>query len=241
MRQFVGPIPQRIERLPRDKRGFPVPFFVQWIDGEPHFPVMDPAKFAQAVRNSKCWICGQALGGYKAFVIGPMCCVNRATAEPPSHLDCARFAVLNCPFMANPKVGRQLAGDDVIKQGGKVAGVMIERNPGVGCIWVTKSFKLVRVDNGVLFRIGPAERVTFWAHGREATRAEVDFSIETGLPLLRKVAAEDDAANGDRSASRQLELQIDAMRMVVDGVFEERATMADVDLTALGLHNEART
>ena len=236
MRQFVGPIPSRISKLPRDKRGFPVPWFVEWIDGEPSFPVMDPDKFRQAVTFNRCWVCGGPLSACKAFVIGPMCVVNRVTAEPPSHLDCARFAALNCPFLANPRVGRQLGGDEVIKRGGKVAGIMIERNPGVTCIWVAKSYKLQRLDNGILFRIGPAEQVSFYAKGRPATRAEVNESIRTGLPLLQDMAAKDDVHNGDRGATRALQLQIDAMQMLLDSLTWPPGD--DVDLSAMGFADE---
>jgi hypothetical protein len=228
MREFKGPIPQRISRLPVDKRGFPVPAFVQWIANdkgvpEPHFPVMSAEHLAACVRFDKCWICGGQLGGFKCFVIGPMCVVNRVSAEPPSHYDCAEFAVRNCPFMANPKVGRQLSGDDIIEQGGKVAGIMIERNPGVGCMWTTRSYRLEKADHGVLFRIGAAEKVSFWAHGRPATKAEVMHSVDTGLPLLRDMAAKDDRHNGTKEASTALQRQIETALMLIDGVFEEAA------------------
>lgn len=233
MRQFIGPVPQRIARLPRDKRGFPVPWFVQWIDGEPHFPIMDAAHLREAIVHSKCWICGGQLGGYKAFVIGPMCVCNRLSAEPPSHLDCARFAALNCPFLANPRVGRSFTEADVKATGAKVAGIMIERNPGVTCIWVAKSYKLER-SNGVLFRIGPASAVSFWAKGRAATRAEVDHSVATGLPILRRMAAKDGP-----TAQRDLERQVDAMTMLLDGLtWPDEPIAPDVDLKALGLHDE---
>jgi hypothetical protein len=44
----------------------------------------------------------------------------------------------------------------------------------------------------VLFHIGrlPYE-VEWYAKGRPATRAEVEHSIETGLPALRKIAKQD--------------------------------------------------
>ena len=61
MRQFIGPIPERIARLPLDKRGFPVPWFVQWDDGVPNFPVMDPDKFRLAISFNRCWCCGQPM------------------------------------------------------------------------------------------------------------------------------------------------------------------------------------
>ena len=221
MREFIGTVPERISRLPRDKRGFPVPWFVQWIDGQPHFPIMDSEKFARAVNHKRCWCCGQPLGGNLAFVIGPMCVVNRVTAEPPNHFDCALFALRNCPFMANPKVVRGLTAADAKAMGTVVAGEMIDRNPGVGCMWVTKSYKLEKHGPGYLFRIGPAEKVSFWAHGREATRAEVMHSVDTGLPILRAKAKEDDEHNRSNEASRLLERMIGVAQGVIDGAFEE--------------------
>lgn len=223
MREFIGAIPARISRLPRDKRGFPVPWFVQWIDGQPHFPIMDSEKFARAVNHKLCWCCGQTLGANKCFVIGPMCVVNRVTAEPPNHYDCALFALRNCPFMANPKVVRGLTAADAKAMGTVVAGTMIDRNPGVGCMWITKSYKLEREGAGFLFRIGPAEKVSFWAHGREATLPEVMHSVETGLPILRNAAKGDDEYNRTNDASRQCERQIAAGLALIESAFEEVA------------------
>ncbi|MFH0301394.1 hypothetical protein AAFX91_30085 [Bradyrhizobium sp. 31Argb] len=69
------------------------------------------------------------------------------------------------------------------------AGHMIRRNPGAIGIWVTKTYSAVRVGHGhsgVLFRLGDPERVVWYREGRKATRAEVEESIETGLPELLK-------------------------------------------------------
>ncbi|MBM6408911.1 hypothetical protein, partial [Lacticaseibacillus rhamnosus] len=52
----------------------------------------------------------------------------------------------------------------------------------------TKSFKVFRVDNGILLEIGEPTSVTWWAEGRPATRAEVENSITTGLPFLAEIA-----------------------------------------------------
>jgi len=71
------------------------------------------------------------------------------------------------------------------------AGVMIRRNPGAVCIWVTKEFRVMREGDGVLFRLGDPEQVLWFAEGRKATRAEVLHSIETGLPLLMEVAEQE--------------------------------------------------
>jgi len=61
------PMPDRIKRLPISATGFPVPWFVAWIDGLPDFRVIGPDKMVQAVNRKLCWVCGQPLGVHKAF------------------------------------------------------------------------------------------------------------------------------------------------------------------------------
>lgn len=184
------PMPERMRKLPLDHRGYPVPKFVSWIDGKADFRVVDHRWFHRAWHNRLCWLCGEPLGVNLAFVIGPMCAINRTTAEPPSHLDCARFAVQACPFMTHPNRKRD---ETNLPEGcSEPGGEMITRNPGVALIWMTRSYQPFSAPNGgVLFRIGPVISTEWWARGRRATRAEIMESIDTGLPLLRKIAKDD--------------------------------------------------
>src|SRR4030095_12652609 len=80
-------MPSRMAKLPRDARGYPVPRFVSWYDGKPDFRIADTRYLEHCFRARTCWLCGELLGRYLAFVIGPMCAVNRTTAEPPCHRD----------------------------------------------------------------------------------------------------------------------------------------------------------
>lgn len=204
-RQWIGGLPERMASLPVDHRGFPVPFFVQWQDGKPLFPVMDPHKMVRAVRAGACWVCGQPVGSYKCFVIGPMCCINRINSEPPSHYECARFSALNCPFLSKPLAKRTTGPDGTYKDIPikKAAGVMVERNPGVSCIWVAKSYKPFDAGGGgVLFDLGPAVRLEFYALGRPAKRSEVEESVRTGLPAL-EAAAQRDGPEGVKEMRRR--------------------------------------
>lgn len=187
MREFVGGLPERLARLPRDKRGFPVPAFVEWIDDEPDFRIMSREHLVACVKKSRCWICGDVLGAYKVFVIGPMCCVNRVAPEPPSHYECALFAARNCPFLSKPLAKR---GDLSDVGEVHVAGMMIERNPGVCALWVTRRYSVFHA-NGTLFKIGDPERVEFYAKGRKAFLDEIDESVVTGLPILEEAAVKD--------------------------------------------------
>ncbi len=180
-------LPDRIKRLPLDHRGFPVPWFVAWIDGVAVFRVIGPGKIAEAHNKKKCWICGEPLGVYLAFVIGPMCAINRVISEPPSHYRCARFAAEACPFLTKPKMQRN-DRTPLPNEARDAAGVMLKRNPGVPCLWVTRSYRVMRVDNGSLFSIGEPESIEWFAEGRGATPAEVGESVRTGFPLLSQPA-----------------------------------------------------
>lgn len=184
--------PPSIARLPVDKRGFPVPYFVQWIDGEPDFRVADTRRMSQCVKQRRCWICGGKLGRMLAFTIGPMCSVNRVSAEPPEHPQCAAFAVVACPFLSRP-LAKRPGMEDLQERADfqDAPGIFIKHNPGVTLIWHTLSYKLFEVENGTLFKLGAPVRASWWREGREATRDEVIEGFQLGLKSLAPVAAEE--------------------------------------------------
>jgi hypothetical protein len=189
LRPELPPLPPKMRQLPVDHRGYPVPFFVEWVGGVPDHRLQDPTKLARCVREKRCWLCGDRLGRYLVFVIGPMCAVNRVSSEPPSHRECAEYAVSACPFLTRPHAQRREAG--MLEEAQEVAGVMIKRNPGVVLLWVTRSYRLARVANGVLFDVGDPVETHWYSEGRAATRAEVLAAIESGLPLLEEQARQD--------------------------------------------------
>ena len=184
--------PGRIARLPKNKAGYPVPWFVAWIDGEPDFRVANADKLRSAIRRRLCWTCGGPLGGIGAFTIGPMCAVNRVSTEPPSHRECAEFSATFCPFLNTPQMTRRDRGKpaDAVNP----AGIMITRNPGVALVWVTgyRSWHLFSDhEGGTLFDIGDPKETLWFARGRAATRGEVLASIDSGLPILAEMAEKD--------------------------------------------------
>jgi hypothetical protein len=201
-------LPPRIRDLPMDPdRRVPVPWFASWVDGKPEFRYVDPQRLTQAVRFGWCWVCGQPMGRMRAFLIGPMCAVNRVSSEPPSHRDCAVYSATHCPFLVNPRSVRRTTGvpDAAAGRLEQPAGTMLLRNPGVALVWVTRRYQLEREPNGVLFRLGDPEETLWFAERRVATRAEVMASIESGYPLLLEVATSESPA-----AVRELESMRDA-------------------------------
>jgi hypothetical protein len=180
-------IPERIKALPLDDAGRPVPWFVAWVDGRPEFRVIGPGKREEAYRKKKCWVCGQQLGKYLVFVIGPMCALNRISSEPPSHKDCAIFSAKACPFLATPRMHRR--DRDLPEEAQRADGIMLDRNPGVTLLWVTRSYwSLSDQMGGFVFQLGPPEQTLWFREGRPAARGEILESIEGGLVEVRKIA-----------------------------------------------------
>jgi hypothetical protein len=201
LRHDITTPPRLMQKLPIDRRGYPVPWFVEWIKGEPEFRAMDRRKFYAAVNKRLCWTCGNPLYGEEVFVIGPMCAVNRISSEPPSHRECAEYAAKNCPFLSKPHMTRRT--DEEFNAAKKPApGVMVERNPGVTLLWYTRRHELQTVrgrpgaGDGILFKLGRAFKTEWFREGRPATRAEVLESIETGLPIIREKAEQHDGPEG---------------------------------------------
>lgn len=214
-RQNLPPLPPKMRSLPIDERGYPVPYFVAWINGKPDHRVADGDKMPRAVNLGLCWMCGQALGRFKSFCIGPMCSITRTISEPPSHLECARYAAQTCPFMTRPRAKRRESNlpDGIVEP----AGDGIKRNPGAVCVWTTLAFKAHRVGNQYLFSIGDAEHTEWYAEGRPATRAEVDESIGSGLHLIRGPAEKQDAAEPGSGAVAELEWRLAREMAWIDG------------------------
>ncbi len=190
-RQFkLTPMPQRIKRLIVDERGYSVPWFVAWKDGKPEFRAMDGDKFIRAIKEKRCWVCGDPLGINVAFVAGPMCGINRTSAEPPCHYDCAKWSAINCPFLSNPDmVRREDAVMNNVQLRENAAGCAISRNPGVTMLWITRQYEVFNDGAGKpLTHMLEPDRVEWYASGRQATRIEVQASIDAGLPLLESIA-----------------------------------------------------
>lgn len=179
-------MPRHVQSLPLNPVGYPAPWFVATVDGVPDFRVIAPGKIEDALRFKLCWTCGNHLGSYAAFLIGPMCVVNRISAEPPSHRDCATYAAQACPFLATPGMVRRTTG---LPEDRFVPGVMVERNPGVALVWTTRTWRPFAAPNGgLLFEFGDPTSAEWFAEGREATHAEVLASIDSGMPTIREAA-----------------------------------------------------
>lgn len=213
LRPDLPPLPARLVPLLR-RRGFPVPWFVPWLDpatqrivppdfpgAYPEFRAADARKRVEAVNHHRCWVCGQRLGTYLAFGIGPMCAVNRISADPPMHAECAAWSAMACPFLVRPHMERR--DHERFVEQTTTAGHAIARNPGVSLVWITKAYRLVRAPrsgpddaggeerDGFLFQIGDPRTVSIYAEGRAARADEVAASVRGGIGTLLDLAVAD--------------------------------------------------
>lgn len=209
LRDDLPELTERLKKLPIDERGYPVPAFVQWFVqgnegplpsdpgiGTPDFRLVDPLHLKACVFMDLCWVCGEKLGVHRAYVVGPMCTVNRNSAEPPSHVDCAEWSVKGCPFLTKPQMKRR--EDEMTKLAtGNVAGFMLTHNPGITAVWqVSEKIKPWRDGKGgMLFDIGNPEKVTWWKEGRSATVDEVAEAINKGIERLLELCENGDDRN----------------------------------------------
>jgi hypothetical protein len=213
LREGLPPVPLRMRGLPLDERGYPVPYFVEWIDGKPDFRVTSQVKRVDCWRFKKCWLCGKPLGRFMSAVIGPMCVITRTSSEPFSHRDCCEFAVKACPFLSIPSAKRREA---CLPENDHCPGDPILRNPGVAAIYATENpFPFGTGDGNFLFNVGDPLGVTWWAEGRLATREEVLYSIETGLPALEEACEKEDGPERQAAARADLAARVKAIEALL--------------------------
>lgn len=189
LRSDLPPIPSRIAALPVSPKGYPTPWFVETMpDGTRDFRIMSAGRRVLAVRKKLCWVCGEPVGRHMTFVAGPMCGINRTTAEPPCHMGCAVWSAMACPFMVLPAAKYRLANlpEDARTNEGALTG-----NPGVAMLWTCQDYTTFRTPGGDwLITMGEPDHVHWFCEGRRATRDEVVASIDARIHFLEDVARE---------------------------------------------------
>jgi len=166
----LPPLPPRIACLPRTAQGWPIPYFVDRpADGSIDFRVMHPQRMGMAIRKRLCWICGQSMGSYVAFVGGPLSIAQRQFSDPPAHRDCAEFALTVCPWLATG-THRRLAG---MPAHTFIPAQHVRDNPGVFGLLITKEYRFTGITQA-----GEPREIRWYTAGRLATRSEVEAAIE---------------------------------------------------------------
>jgi len=185
LRRGLPPLPARMQDLPVDERGYPIPEFVSRLDGKRDFRAVSLDHLAKCIRDDVCWVCGQALDALKVFVIGPLPALQGISNEPPSHAECAEFAAKACPFLLLPQAKHRPVDSPEVR---KMRGAMRGDNPGVCCLYTVRGYAYSEGPKGVLFRTGRATQVEWYTLGRKATRDEVLAAIRDSLATIRRAS-----------------------------------------------------
>jgi hypothetical protein len=172
----VTEIPKTMRTLPRDGRGYPVPYIVM-VDrhGQAHFSINDIRRVHDVIRKRLCSICGKKLLPQVWFVGGTRCFISTRGAflDPPVHHECGTYALQVCPFLAAPNYAKRI-GHGRLKAGdvpGMMAlvdvafsGPMRPERFGLGA---TRAFHVVpgHHPGHVIFVPETWDYVEFWRNG----------------------------------------------------------------------------
>lgn len=170
--------PPSMRTLERDPRGYPIPFIVlRDRSGAAHFPVSDVRRVNSCLTKRLCGICGKRLDRTCWFVGGDRCFTHPAGAfvDPPSHWECAIYALSVCPFLAAPSYSRRIdgrklnpgempIGTTVVKET-----TMPDTRPDLFGLGETTAFRVTNLAPGS-WVLAPEtwEYVEYWAKGERA-------------------------------------------------------------------------
>lgn len=107
--QDIVPVPPKMRLLPRDRRGYPIPWIVQRdLTGRPFFIVNDTEKTTACGRRKVCGICGRKLERDAWMIGGPGSAFHEQGMflDPPMHYECAAYALKVCPYIGARYTGR---------------------------------------------------------------------------------------------------------------------------------------
>ena len=184
------PIPPRMQHLPRDRRGLPIPFVVlRDKDDQPHFTINDTTKSLYCLKHDLCPISGTPLSRGRWFVGGPLSAFHQdgAYVDLPSHLDCIEYALQVCPYLAAPKYARRLddATVDYERLDHKVL-VDPSMNPDrpplfVAVMAIGQSVRHLGFGQFRLRPKRPYRRVEFWRYGARLSQEEGERLVAEAL------------------------------------------------------------
>jgi hypothetical protein len=155
-------IPQQLSHLKIDSRGYPIPFFVTWIDGKPEFRFLDHKRQEMIIEKKLYHICGKKLNDdYNYFISGPIGFHNRISSDAAMHRVCAEFSLRACPHLYLQKADRR-ENDELAKEIiAKADDVLIKEKPQILILARASKFKPVKHNGNTYIRYTPVSFETF--------------------------------------------------------------------------------
>lgn len=186
MRLESIPLPSRMQSLPRDHRGYPIPYvIIHDAKGCPMFVANDSLKQRDCVYGRLCPICGSKLDSDYWFVGGPGSGLDPQGVylDSAMHHECMTYALMVCPYLAMrgykppdsdiliPKLEKRLGNDDRIFYDPTVD----MATPTVFVAVMAHSFAARErgyPESPYLIPERPYHAVEFWRHGQRLTTEE---------------------------------------------------------------------
>jgi hypothetical protein len=102
--RLAVPLPKPMRTLPRDPRGYPIPYIVL-VDAskQAQFTINDVRKVSVCIKRRLCAICGKRMDVADMWFAGGSRCFLHplgAFIDPPMHMECGTYAMEVCPFLA---------------------------------------------------------------------------------------------------------------------------------------------
>jgi hypothetical protein len=175
MNPALVPVPDRMQQLPRDRRGYPIPKIVLLDDhGLPHFTINDTRVVLALARADACHICGERLGAHKWFVGGPLSALHHAGAyrDGPMHRECGQYALKVCPYLSRANAWSKRIGDKTLRPGALKEAVVFEDptvSPDQPSVFAFADCAAYALGRGVFHPIRPWREVQFWRDGAQIT------------------------------------------------------------------------
>jgi len=166
-------VPLRMRHLERDHRNYPIPVMVfRDKAGRPHFTINDEAKRTTILIDDLCSICGKPLLKTRWFAGGPMSAFhpNGAYMDPPMHIECMRYAMQVCPYLAMPVYGKRIDARTIREPEPSRIFIDYTQMPDRPVVFVCVGAIAQEVRWGKPLYISPKrpyKHVEFWQHGKQ--------------------------------------------------------------------------
>jgi hypothetical protein len=187
------PVPVRMAKLPRDRRGYPIPETVTITDdGTAHFTINNVEKSHHHLRNGLCAICGQKLYPKRQWLIGgPRSAFdpNGCFLDTPMHEECASYAIQICPYLAAPNYSKRI-DDATMKKSATPTIVFMDETvivdrPDIFVLGCTDGITIKRhMLSNYIYPNRPWKFYQFWQFGKRLPESDgVKIVASLGLSI----------------------------------------------------------
>lgn len=177
------PLPDKMKDLPRDKRGYPVPFIILRDKNGYHFKINDSLRVQYCKAKGKCAICGNILGD-DSYLIGGVASAfhkNGRYIDTPVHKECGDYALRVCPFLAIKHYNSMMDVEKVMSkvEDESLIGVDYTVDPNRPAVYVMLKPKKIEFEHSGYIRAKrPFKEVIFYDGGKQIDKNEAWSLVE---------------------------------------------------------------